>query len=216
MPDLLSGLEKRPTGPESIAEGAVILRGFAEAEAQALLAAIDQVAAISPFRRMTTPGGFPMSVAMTNCGTVGWITERSGYRYDRTDPETKRPWPAMPALFADLAARAAAAAGFTGFAPDACLINRYEPGARMSLHQDRDERDFTQPIVSLSLGLPCRFLWGGAKRADKARRMTLWSGDVVVWGGATRLTFHGVAPLAAGEHPLTGGLRFNLTFRKAL
>ncbi len=216
MPDLLSGLEKQPRGPESLAEGAMILRGFAEAETQALLAAIDQVAATSPFRRMTTPGGFPMSVAMTNCGAVGWITERSGYRYDPTDPQTRRPWPAMTALFAGLAARAAAAAGFTGFAPDACLINRYEPGARMSLHQDRDERDFTQPIVSVSLGLPCRFLWGGTKRADKAQRMTLWSGDVVVWGGATRLVFHGVAPLATGEHPLTGGLRFNLTFRKAL
>lgn len=216
MPDLLSGLEPRPNGHESIGDGAVILRRFAETEAQALLAAIDQAAAASPFRHMTTPGGFQMSVAMTNCGTVGWVTERSGYRYDRSDPQTRRPWPAMPPLFAELAARAAAAAGFTGFAPDACLINRYEPGARMSLHQDRDERDFTQPIVSVSLGLPCRFLWGGAKRTDKARRFALRSDDVVVWGGATRLAFHGVAPLAAGEHPLTGGVRFNLTFRKAL
>lgn len=216
MPDLLSGLEKRPSGPESFAEGAVILRGFADAEEAALLAAIDQVAAVSPFRRMVTPGGFQMSVAMTNCGAAGWVTDRSGYRYDRIDPETGKPWPAMPALFADLAARAAAAAGFMGFTPDACLVNRYEPGARMSLHQDRNERDFSQPIVSVSLGLPCRFLWGGAKRADRPRRMALQSGDVVVWGGATRLAFHGVAPLAAGEHPLTGGVRFNLTFRKAL
>lgn len=216
MPDLLSALEKRPNGPESIADGATILRGFADAEAQALLAAINQVAAASPFRRMITSGGFQMSVAMTNCGAVGWITERGGYRYDPIDPDTRQPWPAMPSLFADLAARVAAAGGFMGFTPDACLINRYEPGARMSLHQDRDERDFTQPIVSVSLGLPCRFLWGGAKRTDKPRRFTLQSGDVVVWGGATRLVFHGVAPLAAGEHPLTGGLRFNLTFRQAL
>ena len=216
MPDLLSSLEKRPDGPESIDDGATILRGFADAEERALLAAVDQVAAHAPFRRMITPGGFQMSVAMTNCGTVGWVTERSGYRYDHRDPQTGQPWPAMPPPFAQLAARAAAAGGFTGFAPDACLINRYQPGARMSLHQDRDERDFTQPIVSVSLGLPCRFLWGGAKRTDKPRRFTLQSGDVVVWGGATRLVFHGVAPLAAGEHPLTGGLRFNLTFRKAL
>jgi len=216
MPDLLNGLEKRPIGPESIAEGAVILRGFADAEEASLLAAIAQVAAISPFRRMITPGGFQMSVAMTNCGDAGWVTERSGYRYDRMDPDTRQPWPAMPVVFTGLARRAAAAAGFTAFAPDACLINRYEPDARMSLHQDRDERDYSQPIVSVSLGLPCRFLWGGAKRADKSRRFLLRSGDVVVWGGPTRLVFHGVAPLADGEHPLTGRLRFNLTFRKAL
>lgn len=216
MPDLLSGLETRPSGPESFAEGAAILRGFADAEEAALVATIGQVAALSPFRRMVTPGGFQMSVAMTNCGVAGWVTDRSGYRYDRVDPETGRPWPAMPALFADLAARAAAVAGFMAFTPDACLVNRYEPGARMSLHQDRNERDFSQPIVSVSLGLPCRFLWGGAKRSDKPRRMVLQSGDVVVWGGATRLAFHGVAPLAEGEHPLTGGVRFNLTFRKAL
>jgi alkylated DNA repair protein (DNA oxidative demethylase) len=212
MTDLLSGLEKA----EPIADGAVVLRGFAKAEAPRLLEAIERVAARSPFRRMITPGGFQMSVAMTNCGAAGWITERSGYRYDRIDPETGRTWPAMPEIFAALAARAAATAGFAGFAPDACLLNRYEPGARMSLHQDRDERDFTQPIVSVSLGLPCRFLFGGAKRADKARRIPLDSGDVVVWGGPARLVFHGVAPLADGAHPLTGRSRFNLTFRKAL
>lgn len=212
MADLLSGLEKA----EPIADGAVILRGFAEAEAPRLLEAIERVAARSPFRRMVTPGGFQMSVAMTNCGAAGWVTERSGYRYDGIDPETGRPWPAMPEIFAALAARAAATAGFADFAPDACLLNRYEPGARMSLHQDRDERDFTQPIVSVSLGLPCRFLFGGAKRADKARRIPLESGDVVVWGGPARLVFHGVAPLADGAHPLTGRTRFNLTFRKAL
>jgi alkylated DNA repair protein (DNA oxidative demethylase) len=212
MTDLLSGLEKA----EPITGGGVVLRGFAVAEAPRLLAAIERAAARAPFSRMVTPGGFPMSVAMTNCGAVGWITERSGYRYDRIDPETGRIWPAMPEIFTALATRAAATAGFEGFAPDACLINRYEPGARMSLHQDRDERDFAQPIVSVSLGLPCRFLFGGAKRADKARRIPLESGDVVVWGGPARLAFHGVAPLADGVHPLTGRTRFNLTFRKAL
>ena len=216
VPDLLSGLEKPSDGAESLADGTIILRGFADAQERPLLAAIEQVATLSPFRRMMTPGGFQMSVAMTNCGAAGWVTERSGYRYDRIDPETGQPWPAIPPVFAELATRAATAAGFVQFTPDACLINRYEPGARMSLHQDRDEQDFSQPIVSVSLGLPCRFLWGGAKRADRPRRIPLQSGDVVVWGGPARLIFHGVAPLADGQHPLTGGLRFNLTFRKAL
>ena len=215
MPDLLSGLEKRPSGPESFAEGAVILRGFADAEEAALLAAIDQVAAVSPFRRMVTPGGFQMSVAMTNCGAAGWVTDRSGYRYDRIDPETGKPWPAMPALFADLAARAAAAAGFMGFTPDACLVNRYEPGARMSLHQDRNERDFSQPIVSVSLGLPAVFLFGGLRRNEPTVPVPVVHGDVVVWGGPSRLRYHGVRPLAPGVHPRLGAQRINLTFRKA-
>jgi alkylated DNA repair protein (DNA oxidative demethylase) len=192
-----------------------VLRGFAGTEAPALLAAVATVTAAAPFRRMTTPRG-PMSVAMTNAGRAGWVTDRGGYRYDSIDPESCRPWPAMPGIFADLARRAAAAGGFSGFEPDACLINRYEPGAQMGLHQDRDERDFGQPIVSVSLGLPGRFLFGGLKRKDKAQRILLLSGDVVVWGGSTRLVFHGVAPLADGEHPLTGRARINLTFRKAL
>jgi alkylated DNA repair protein (DNA oxidative demethylase) len=217
MADLLSGLAGRPAGPEPIAAGAMVLRGFAEAQAPLLLDAIERIAAISPFRRMMTPSGFQMSVAMTNCGAAGWVTDRGGYRYDGSDPETGRPWPTMPDVFAALARHAAAAAaGFVRFAPDACLLNRYEPGARMSLHQDRDERDFTQPIVSVSLGLPCRFLFGGPKRADKTQRIPFESGDVVVWGGPARLFFHGVAPLADGAHPLTGRARFNLTFRKAL
>jgi alkylated DNA repair protein (DNA oxidative demethylase) len=156
-----------------------------------------------------------MSVAMTNCGEVGWVTDRSGYRYDPVDPESGRPWPAMPAVFAQLAEQSAAAAGFGDFAPDACLINRYEPGARMSLHQDRDEQDFAQPIVSVSLGLPAIFLFGGMKRADRPQRYRLAHGDVVVWGGPSRLFFHGVAPLADGEHALLGRRRINLTFRKA-
>ena len=164
---------------------------------------------------MVTPGGWTMSVAMTNCGALGWVTDRSGYRYDPVDPESTRPWPNMPAVFTELAARAAAAAGFADFVPDACLINRYEPGARLSLHQDRDEYDYSHPIVSVSLGLPAAFLWGGPKRADRPRRVPLAHGDVVVWGGPARLTFHGVHTLKDGSHPLTGNLRYNLTLRHA-
>ena len=216
MADLLTSLETRQSGRVVLAEGAVVLRGFATAQEEELLDGVLRIAAVSPFRHMVTPGGFPMSVAMTNCGSAGWITERSGYRYDAIDPQTGQPWPAMPEIFTELAERAAHDSGYSGFAPDACLINRYEPGARMSLHQDRNERDFSQPIVSVSLGLACRFLFGGARRADKAQRIPLHSGDVVVWGGPARLTFHGVAPLAAGTHPLTGVTRYNLTFRKAL
>jgi alkylated DNA repair protein (DNA oxidative demethylase) len=153
---------------------------------------------------------------MTNCGQVGWVTDRTGYRYDAIDPATSRPWPEMPQIFADLAIEAAEAAGFSGFHPDSCLVNRYAPGARLSLHQDRNEHNFCHPIVSVSLGLPAIFLWGGETRADRVRRIPLFHGDVVVWGGPDRLTFHGVHSLAAGEHPLTGPYRFNLTFRRAL
>jgi len=201
---------------EPLADGATLLRGFAKPEAASLMAAVEQVVAKAPFRHMITPGGFRMSVAMTNCGGAGWVTDRSGYRYDPRDPVTDRPWPAMPETFVMLAARAAAAGGFPGFAPDACLINRYEPAARLSLHQDKNERDFDSPIVSVSLGLPAVFLFGGARRAEKPRRVRLESGDVVVWGGPARLAFHGVAPLADGDDPLTGRCRINLTFRKAL
>jgi alkylated DNA repair protein (DNA oxidative demethylase) len=153
---------------------------------------------------------------MTNCGTAGWVSDESGYRYDPIDPDTGRHWPAMPLPFLDTARRAAAVAGFEDFTPDACLINRYEPGARLTLHQDRNERDFAAPIVSVSLGLPAIFLFGGRTRKDRPRRIRLESGDIVVWGGPARLAFHGVAPLAEGEHPLTGRSRINLTFRKAL
>ncbi len=155
-----------------------------------------------------------MSVAMTNCGRVGWVSDRTGYRYDPVDPDTKVPWPAMPPAFLDLAARAAAEAGFANYDPDACLINRYVAGARLSLHQDRDEKDAWAPIVSVSLGLPATFLWGGKRRSDPVRRMRLESGDVVVWGGPARFVYHGVAPLKEGDHPLTGAARINLTFRK--
>ena len=203
-------------GNLALAEGAMLLRGFARPDEAALLAAIEGVAAAAPFRHMVTPGGYRMSVAMTNCGAAGWLTERSGYRYDAIDPDSGRPWPAMPPAFADLATRAAAAAGFPGFVPDACLINRYQPGARLSLHQDRNERDFATPIVSVSLGLPAVFLFGGQKRTDQPRRVPLAHGDVAVWGGPARLTFHGVMPLADGEHPTVGRLRLNLTFRRAM
>jgi alkylated DNA repair protein (DNA oxidative demethylase) len=201
---------------EPIADGAVLLRAFAKADAAALFAAVERVAAEAPFRHMTTPGGFRMSVAMTNCGRAGWITDRRGYRYQAHDPETGRPWPAMPAALARLAGRAAATAGFDGFAPDSCLINRYEPGTRLSLHQDKNERDYAQPIVSVSLGLPAVFLFGGVRRADRPRRIPVESGDVVVWGGPARLFFHGVAELPDGDDPLTGRCRINLTLRKAL
>jgi alkylated DNA repair protein (DNA oxidative demethylase) len=196
-------------------EGAVLLRGFTKPLEADLLAELSDIVAQAPFRHMVTPGGHQMSVAMTNCGDVGWVTDRTGYRYDARDPETGKPWPAMPKSFRELARKAAAEAGFDGFAPDACLINRYQPGARMSLHQDKDELDFDAPIVSVSLGLPAIFLFGGLKRADKPQRFRLEHGDIAVWGGPARLRFHGVAPLADGEHPLLGRQRINLTFRKA-
>jgi len=213
--DLLAGLPAPETDPWPLAEGAVLLRGFAAEQVPALLEVLGGLLAAAPFRHMLTPGGHRMSVAMSNCGQLGWVTGRSGYRYDARDPETGRPWPEMPSLFSALAAGAAARAGYPGFAPDCCLINRYHPGARMALHQDRDERDFSQPIVSVSLGLPAIFLFGGLARDVRPHRIRLEHGDVVVWGGPARLAFHGVAPLATGIHPLTAGARINLTFRKA-
>jgi DNA oxidative demethylase len=198
-----------------LAPGAVVLRGFAGDVAEQLLADLQSVVVASPFRHLVTPGGYRMSVAMTNCGRLGWVSDRSGYRYDAVDPLNGSPWPAMPAAFRQLACAAARQAGFSGFVPDACLVNRYEPGARLSLHQDRDERDYGAPIVSVSLGLPAVFLFGGSERGEKTRRVPLLHGDVVVWGGPARLAYHGVMPLADGEHPATGRCRINLTFRKA-
>jgi alkylated DNA repair protein (DNA oxidative demethylase) len=200
----------------ALAPGAVLLGGFARPHEATLALALHQIVEAAPFRHMVTPGGRPMSVAITSCGRVGWITDRSGYRYAAHDPTSDRPWPAMPAAFATLAAQAAERAGFAGFAPDACLINRYEIDARLSLHQDKDERDFTAPIVSVSLGLPAVFLFGGLRRADPARRVALEHGDVVVFGGPSRLRYHGVLAVAPGHHPLMGACRINLTFRKAL
>jgi len=196
--------------------GLTYLAGFALPLEQALLTAIGQIAAAAPFRHMLTPGGQRMSAAMTNCGEVGWVTDRKGYRYDPIDPESGRPWPPLPASFAQLAERAAERAGFAHYRPDVCLINRYEPGARMSLHQDRDERDFSSPIVSVSLGLAATFLFGGSRRSERPHRLHLGHGDVVVWGGDNRLAYHGVAPVADGCHPSVGRMRLNLTMRKAL
>ena len=203
------------TASEPIAPGAVLLRGFARDQAEALIQAAQQVIAAAPLRHLITPGGRAMSVGMSNCGALGWTSSRTGYRYTRNDPLTSQPWPPMPACFADMALRAAAEAGFDNFKPDACLINRYEAGARMALHQDRDENDLGAPIVSVSLGLPAVFLFGGLQRGDRPARWPLAHGDVVVWGGASRLAFHGVAPLADGEHPGLGSQRINLTFRRA-
>ena len=200
---------------EVMAEGAVLLRGFARAFEAELLPALRAIVKQAPFRHLITPGGHRMSVAMTNCGSVGWVSDSTGYRYDAIDPESRQPWPAMPTVLRRLAADAASDAGFNGFEPEACLINRYVPGAKLSLHQDKDELDFAAPIVSVSLGLPAIFLFGGPKRADKPNRYRLEHGDVVVWGGPSRLFFHGVAPLADGEHALMGRQRINLTFRKA-
>ena len=205
-----------PTGDLVLSEGAVVLRGFALPVEAPLLAALGAVVKDAPFRHMVTPGGFTMSVAMSNCGSAGWVTDRRGYRYDAIDPDTRRPWPAIPDVFAELAQRAAEAGGFDDFAPDACLINRYLPGTRLTLHQDKNERDYNAPIVSVSLGLPAVFLWGGTARGDRPRRVPLSHGDVAVWGGPARLIYHGVDILRAGEHPLTGSVRYNLTFRRAL
>ena len=200
---------------ESIGASACVLRGFALSRVAVLLCAIGGIEARAPFRHMQTPGGFTMSVALTNCGRLGWTTDRRGYRYTASDPLGGAPWPEMPVEMHALARDAAAAAGFAGFDPDACLINRYEPGARMSLHQDRDERDLTAPIVSVSLGMPAVFLFGGLTRRETPRRLALRHGDVVVWGGEDRLRFHGIMPLKDQPHPLLGSRRINLTFRRA-
>jgi alkylated DNA repair protein (DNA oxidative demethylase) len=212
MPDLFNDFDSE----RALAPGAILLRNLALPHETALLAAIEAVTAEAPFRNMVTPGGFTMSVAMSNCGAAGWVTDRKGYRYGATDPLSGKPWPAMPEIFRALAAEAAARAGYPDFAPDACLVNRYEPGARMTLHQDKNERDYGQPIVSVSLGLPATFLFGGKERSGKTLKVPLEHGDVAVWGGPSRMNFHGVNTVADGVHPLVGRRRLNLTFRKAL
>jgi alkylated DNA repair protein (DNA oxidative demethylase) len=214
-PSLFENISDEGALDDSLGLGTAILRGFALEREVLLLDALSAVAARSSFRHMVTPGGFRMSVAMTNCGSLGWVTDRKGYRYDSVDPETRAPWPPMPQPFLELAHDAAKVAGFPEFVPDGCLINRYEPGARLTLHQDKDERDYEQPIVSVSLGLPAVFLFGGEERGDKTTRVPVDHGDVLVWGGPARLRYHGVMPLKTGLHPLAGGYRFNLTFRKA-
>lgn len=200
---------------ERIGEQAWLLPGFALPQADALVAATAAVTNASPLRQMLTPGGKRMAVAMSNCGPLGWVSDRGGYRYSASDPLRDAPWPAMPPVIFALAQRAAAEAGFAAFAPDACLINRYQPGTRLSLHQDRDERDYSAPIVSISLGMSATFLFGGHQRSDPVTRIPLHHGDVVVWGGVDRLRFHGVMPLTGSPHPGLGPQRYNLTLRKA-
>jgi len=212
--DLFTGVSL-DTSHERLAPGAWLLRGFALGKVTAVLAAIESITAAAPFRHLMTPGGFRMSVAMTNCGSVGWVSDRRGYRYDAHDPLSGRPWPPMPPVFLELARDAAQAAGFAGFEPDACLVNHYNPGARLTLHQDKDEGDFSAPIVSVSLGLPATFLFGGNARTDKHRRVPLQHGDVVVWGGPARLHHHGVLAVKDGYHEILGSQRLNLTFRRA-
>ena len=200
---------------EELAPGACVLRGFALDAAAALLTEIARIAAVSPFRHLVTPGGKTMSVAMTNCGSVGWYSDRRSYRYTAVDPETGKAWPPMPEAFLRLARDAAAADGFAHYVPDVCLINRYAPGTRLTLHVDQDEADRRAPIVSVSLGVPATFLWGGLARSDRQRRVALFHGDVVVWGGPARMTYHGILPLKDADHPFTGNRRHNLTFRVA-
>ena len=211
----LFAAQPSPESIQQLGSGAALLPGFVQRRESELLNEIEQIAARSPFRHMITPGGYRMSVAMTNCGALGWVTDLHGYRYDPMDPIAKRTWPEMPSVFLELAVSAAARAGYESFQPDACLINRYQPRSHLSLHQDKDEHDNAAPIVSVSLGVPATFLWGGLKRTDRTRRIPLQSGDVVVWGGASRFVYHGIAALAHHAHPLTGAHRFNLTFRRA-
>jgi len=198
-----------------LGERACVLRRIALPYVDDLLPALAMIEAAAPFRHMVTPGGYTMSAAMTNCGELGWTTDRRGYRYTHDDPASHRPWPSMPEAFARLAHEAAKAAGFADFTPDACLINRYAPGARLTLHQDRNERDYAAPIVSVSLGMTAVFLFGGLQRSDRTARVPLHHGDVAVWGAQDRLRYHGVMPLHDEPHPVLGRQRINLTFRKA-
>jgi alkylated DNA repair protein (DNA oxidative demethylase) len=214
MTDLFAAIQDAQPMREELGEGAVLLRGCVGEDEQALLADLRIIVKAAPFRHLITPGGHTMSVAMTNCGRVGWVSDARGYRYDPVDPDSGKTWPSMPPSLRDLAARAASEGGYTDFAPDACLINRYKPGAKLSLHQDKDELDLGAPIVSVSLGLPATFLFGGLTRNAAQKRYRLTHGDVVVWGGPSRLAYHGVAPLPEGEHPVMGAQRINLTFRK--
>jgi len=199
---------------QAIDAGAMLLGGHALPHGEVLLAAVQSVTAAAPWRHMQTPGGRAMSMANSCCGPLGWVSDSDGYRYVARDPETGQPWPAMPEAFGALAREAAAAAGYADFVPDACLLNRYAPGARLSLHRDQDEHDAEAPIVSVSLGLPATFLFGGARRKDPCQRVALYHGDVVVWGGPSRFRYHGVLPVADGQHACLGRCRINLTFRK--
>ncbi len=214
MYDLFENQRPDTATKTHLAEGACILHGYALPQVANLLVELKRLTSLAPLRHLITPGGFKMSVAMSNCGKVGWVSDRSGYRYDTLDPESGDPWPDMPTIFTHLAQNAAESAGFSNYSPDACLINNYQPGSRLSLHQDRDENDAHAPIVSVSLGLPATFLFGGFKRRDRPKRYRLDHGDVVVWGGPARFIFHGVLPIAEGHHSLLGNRRVNITFRK--
>ena len=211
--DLFAASGEAPDAPIPLGDGITLLRGFADTGK--LFPIIEEIATRAPFRHLVTPGGQTMSVAMTNCGPVGWVSDRSGYRYSSRDPQTDRDWPTMPAEFSRIALAAATAGGFPDFVPDACLINRYAPGARLTAHRDADEQNFAQPIVSVSIGLPANFAFYGLTRGGKGRTVALVDGDVLVWGGPSRLVYHAVRPLKPGQHPLTGGYRYNLTFRYA-
>lgn len=204
-----------PPPDQRLGPQALVLREFALPYVAEVMPALAEIAAVSPFRQMVTPGGYTMSVALTNCGALGWTSDRRGYRYTGEDPHTGKPWPPMPACFQRLARAAAQAAGFAGFEPDACLVNRYAPGARLSLHQDKNERNFDAPIVSVSLGMRAMFLFGGLARSDPALKVPLWHGDVAVWGGVDRLRYHGVLPLKDEPHETLGSQRINFTFRLA-
>jgi len=198
-----------------LAPGAVLLEGFALPDEAEILAAINGVIDAAPLRHMVAPNGYSMSVAMTNCGDAGWVSDRKGYRYERNDPQTGKPWPEIPGVLMKLAQRTASEAGYHNYLPDVCLINSYVPGTKLALHQDNDEVDFFAPIVSVSLGLPTTFLFGGLTRREKPQKIPLRHGDVFVFGGQSRMAFHGIAPLKEGNHPLLGTRRINLTFRKA-
>ena len=207
--------DAEPLPPQAIADGAVLLRGWAGVNDSAWIAAVQQVLAQQPLQAAYTASGLPMSVRTSNCGDWGWAASRSGYGYTRSDPATGQPWPAMPEFLQQQAQALAAQAGYGAFRPDVCLINCYDVGAKMGLHHDADEQDMAAPIVSVSLGLPCTFVWGGLQRTDPVRSFRLEHGDVLVWGGASRSVFHGVRPLQAGQHHRLGAQRWNLTFRMA-
>lgn len=206
---------QQPARVERISDQAFALRGFALPKAKELLAALNSVLLQAPLRQMQTPGGYTMSARLSSCGALGWTTDRDGYHYSPLDPLSARPWPAMPGVFLALAAAAASSAGFSGFVPDSCLINAYAPGAKMSLHQDKNERCHTAPIVSISLGLPAIFQFGGFERSDPTQRIALFHGDIMVWGGVDRLRYHGVMPIKPGHHSLLGEQRINITLRQA-
>ncbi|RXA97207.1 DNA oxidative demethylase AlkB [Yersinia sp. 2105 StPb PI] len=210
--DLFSQLPAEPW-TEELSPGAMVLHHYVQDQVLSLLSDVAEITHVAPFRHLVTPGGYRMSVAMSNCGSVGWVSDKQGYRYSSIDPLTQKRWPAMPDRFLTLAILAAREAGFTDFQPDACLINRYDVGAKLSLHQDKDELDLRQPIVSVSLGLPAIFQFGGLSREAKCQRVLLSEGDVVVWGGPSRLNYHGGLPIKAGFSPSTGAYRVNLTFR---